>query len=187
MKITVKIGLLFAIIWMIVKISLFGMALENTLALSIATFANMFLLVAAISIGLYLQKRKDSESGNALRDIKNGLTSGIPYAVLVSIFIYFYYEKIDPEFNQHQIAESEIELDKNLNNPAKFKQLQESNPDFEVMTKAQIKKQILRNSSGVYSAKSTAILALLAMTVYSTINSLLITAIYRKIVFKNKV
>ena len=54
------------------------------------------------------------------------------------------------------------------------------------MTKEQIREKIVANTKGVYSAKSTAILGLLAMTVYATINSLLITAIYRKVVFKNK-
>ena len=64
--------------------------------------------------------------------------------------------------------------------------IKDSNPDYEVMTKAQIRKKIIANTKGVYSAKSTSILALLAMTVYATINSLLITAIFRKVVFKHK-
>jgi hypothetical protein len=185
MKITLKTGILFAFGWMLVKLSLLGMGIaSSTFEFSIMT--NMLFLILAISVGLYLQKRRDTETGNALRDIKNGMFTGVPYAVLVSIFLFFYYEKINPEFIEHQISESEIALDKELNDPLKFQQLKDSNPDFEVMTKEQIREKIVTNTKGVYSAKSTAIIGLLAMTVYTTINSLLITAIYRKVVFKNK-
>jgi len=185
MRITLKTGILFAFGWMLVKLSLLGMGIaSSTFELSIMT--NMLFLILAISIGLYLQKRKDTETGNALRDIKNGMVTGVPYAVLVSIFLFFYYEKINPEFIEHQISESEIALDKELNDPIKFQKVKDSNPDFEVMTKEQIREKIVANTKGVYSAKSTAILGLLAMTVYATINSLLITVIYRKVVFKNK-
>ena len=185
MRITLKTGILFAFGWMLVKLSLLGMGVaSSTFEFSIMT--NMLFLILAISIGLYLQKRKDTETGNALRDIKNGMVTGVPYTVLVSIFLFFYYEKINPEFIEHQISESEIALDKELNDPIKFQKVKDSNPDFEVMTKEQIREKIVANTKGVYSAKSTAILGLLAMTVYATINSLLITAIYRKVVFKNK-
>ena len=45
------------------------------------------------------------------------MLAGVPYAVLVSVFMFFYYEKINPEFIEHQISESEISLDKQLNDP----------------------------------------------------------------------
>lgn len=185
MKITVKTGILFAFGWMLVKLSLLGMGIAAT-TFEFSILTNMLFLILAISLGLYFQKRKDTESGNALRDIKNGMLAGVPYAVLVSVFMFFYYEKINPEFIQHQISESEISLDKQLNDPVGFQKIKDSNPDYEVMTKTQIRKKIIANTKGVYSAKSTSILALLAMTVYATINSLLITAIFRKVVFKHK-
>jgi hypothetical protein len=185
MRITVKVGVLFASGWILVKLSLFGMGKSNDTFL-FCTFLNMFFLIMAITVGLYLQKRKDIEEGNSLRDIKNGMSTGVPYAVIISLFLFFYYSKIDPEYNRHQINESAIALEKELSNPAALKKLKEAHPDFEVMTVPQIRTAVLEKSKSVYNAKSTAVVGLLAMTLYSTLNSIFITIIFRKIVFRNK-
>ena len=186
MRITLKIGILFAFAWMLIKLSIFGMGISSEESLKPSLLINMFLLILAITVGLYLQKRKDIEESNALRDIKNGLSAGVPYAILVSIFIFFYYSKIDPSFTKHKIAESAIELKKVMDNPDKLKKLKETNPDFEVMTNKQITKAVLKNSEGAYNPKSTAIMSLSAMLLYSTLNSVFITIIFRKIVFRKK-
>ena len=182
MRITLKIGILFAFGWILVKLSIFGMGISSEDSLKPSLLINMFLLILAITVGLYLQKRKDTEESNALRDIKNGLSAGVPYA----IFIFFYYSKIDPSFTKHKIAESAIELKKVMDNPDKFKKLKETNPDFEVMTNKQIIKAVLKNSESAYNPKSTAIMSLAAMLLYSTLNSVFITIIFRKIVFRKK-
>jgi hypothetical protein len=186
MRITLKIGILFAFAWMLIKLSIFGMGISSEESLKPSLLINMFLLILAITVGLYLQKRKDTEESNALRDIKNGLSAGVPYAILVSIFIFFYYSKIDPSFTKHKIAESSIELKKVMDNPEKLKKLKETNPDFEVMTNKQITKAVLKNSEGAYNPKSTAIMSLAAMLLYSTLNSVFITIIFRKIVFRKR-
>lgn len=186
MRITLKSGILFAFGWILIKLSLFGMGMNSEDSLKPAILLNMLFLILAITVGLFLQKRKDSEDGNALRDIKNGMTAGVPYAIIVSVFIYFYYSKIDPEYIQSKLADTEIELKKSMEDPIKFKTLKDSNPDFEVMTDKQIIKSVIKNSKGVYNAKSTAITSLLAMTLYATLNSIFITIILRKIVFRRK-
>lgn len=186
MRITVKFGILFAIAWILVKISIFGMGISSDDSLKPSLLINMLFVILAISLGLYFQKRQDPEKGNALRDIKNGLSAGVPYAIIVSTFIYFYYSKIDADFTKHKIAESAVELKKVMDNPVKLKKLKDSNPDFEVMTKKQIVKAVLKNSESAYNPKSTAIMALSAMLLYATLNSVFITIIFRKIVFREK-
>lgn len=184
MRITVKVGILFAIGWILVKLSMFGIGVKD--AFIPGALINMLFVVLAITVGLYLQKRKDIDEGNTLRDIKNGMTAGIPYTIIISVFIYFYYSKIDPEYNKHQIAEKEISLDKNLNDSELFNKIKESNPDFEVMTKKQIKKAEMQKFRDIYNPKSSAIMALSSMLMYVTLNSVLITVIFRKIVFRNQ-
>lgn len=186
MRITVKVGILFAIGWILVKLSLFGMGIDTKEVIIPAAFVNMFFLILAITLGLYLQKRKDTEDGNALRDIKNGMSAGIPYTLVVSIFIYFYYSKIEPDYLKHQLKERETELVKQLNNPVTLKKIKDSNADFEVMTKDQIQKQMMTNDKSPLSANSITVMALLAMTMYTTLNSIFITIIFRKIVFRRK-
>lgn len=185
MKVTLKSGIILAFAWILIKLSLFGMGVSSNDSLKPSILLNMLFVILSITIGLYIHKRKEAE-GNALSDIKNGMTAGIPYAIIVSIFIYVYYAKIDPDYIQGKLADTQIELQKTINDPIKYKRLKDSNPDFEVMTDKQITKAVMKNSEGVYSAKSTAITSLLAMTLYATLNSIFITIILRKVVFRKK-
>jgi cellobiose-specific phosphotransferase system component IIC len=140
----------------------------------------MFFLTAAISYSLFQIKRKEVES-NLLNDIKNGMLAGVPYTLIVSIFLYFYYEKIYPEFNEKKIQEIELRL----SNPKTVKEIQTSNPAMENKNPEEIKREVLSSTKAMYSAKFTMIISLLALMVYSTLNSMVIALIYRRVVFRN--
>lgn len=184
MRVTLKSGIIFAFGWILIKLSMFGMGVSSSDSLKPSVLLNMLFLILAVTVGLYLQKRKDSESGNVLKDIKNGMTAGLPYAILVSLFIYIYYAKVDPDYIQGKLADTEVELTKVMKNPKEYKKLKDSNPDFEVMNDKQITKAVLKNSRSAYNPKSTAIMALSAMILYALLNSIFITVILRKLVFK---
>lgn len=183
MKVTVLSGLGFALLWITSKMIFFWTgALGYNIVPSV--LLNMLFLLLAISVGLYLHKRRATEQGNALQDIKNGLSAGLPYAVIVSIFIYFYYEKIDPEFNQHQISETYTAIQKKMEDPEQFREIKAANEDFEVMTKEEILKTTKENLERNYNASFAMTISMLAMLLLATMNSIFITIIYRKIVFR---
>lgn len=185
MKITIKIGILFAFIWMMVKISFLGMGKANDLLVP-AVMVNIFLLLSSISVGLYLYKRKETDEGSALKDVKNGMATGVIYAILVSIFIYIYYDKIDPDFNKHQIAEQEVLIEKIMKNPKELVKLRASNEAFETMTEKELRLHFKKSLKANYSPKSVSTVSLLAMLLLATVNSIFITAVYRKIVFSKR-
>ncbi len=184
MKVTLKTGLIFAGIWIAMKLIFFttGIAGENIIP---SVMLNILCLLLAISVGLYQQKKIDTESGNALRDIKNGMTAGVPYAFIVSVFLYFYYNNINPEFNQHQIAEAEMGIQKMLDDPQGLKDAKASNAEFEVMTKDEIYEQLIQGPRSFYKPSSTMTVSMLAMLLLGTMNSIFVTIVYRKIVFKH--
>lgn len=183
MRPTVLSGLSFALLWITIKMIFFwsGAYLYNVVP---TVLINMFLLLMAIAVGLYYQKRNEDERGNALQDIKNGLTAGVPYAVIVSVFIYFYYSSIDLGFNQHQISDAHMGIQKLLESPADLEGVRASNAEFEVMTKEEIFEKLKEGPEGFYKPSSTMTLSMLAMLLLATLNSIVITVIYRKIVFK---
>ncbi len=185
MRVTIKTGILFAVIFMLVKLSFLGMGKSNEMLVP-AVMTNILLLLSAISVGLYLEKRKETEESNALRDVKNGMVSGVIYAALVSVFIYFYYAKIDVDFNKHQIAEQEILLEKTMKNPKELIKLKASNEAFETMTNKELKRHFQKSLRANYSPKSVSTVSLLAMLLLSTLNSIFVTAVYRKIVFSKR-
>lgn len=179
MKLPIKIGIGAALLWIVLK--MLGLAIKFSVDdIKFFVFINMFLLTAAIAFSLYQVKRKELES-NLLNDIKNGMLAGVPYTLIVSVFLYFYYEKIYPEFNDKKIQEIELRM----NNPKVIKEIQTSNPAMENKNPQEIKREVMANTRSMYSAKFTMIISLLALMVYSTLNSMVIAIIYRRVVFRN--
>jgi hypothetical protein len=184
MKITLKMGLLFAFIWFAIKLIFhFGGWIKTDINPTI--LLNMLLLLLAISIGLYLHKKQEGfTAGNALSDIKAAMTAGIPYAILVSIFVYVYYAQINPEFVQQRISDAEMTIKMSLDDPEMFQKIKNEQEAFEVMTKEAIFEELKTGPANFYSAKSTAIIGLLGMTLLSTLYSIFVTIIYRRVLFR---
>lgn len=184
MRVTVKVGILLAILWMIFKV-IYHLSMPNSTDLTISIFTNMFLLITAISFGLYLQKKKEgSNQGNALSDIKSGMSSGVPYAVLVSVFMYVYYTNINPSYIQ-QIRKPFVEkLKEDLSTEEKVAKLKKLNPELETKTKSEIYKEGLKNIQFQTNPKSTSIISLLALILLTTFYSIIITIILRKTIFR---
>lgn len=183
MKITLKTGLIFAGIYIIIKLIFF---FTGTLGQNImpSVLINILCILLAISIGLYRQKKSENEATSLLQDIKNGMTAGVPYAVIVSVFLYFYYDTIDPAYNQHQIAEAEAQITKNLDDPESFKKIKASNPDFEVMTRDEIYDLMVQSPRAIFKASTTMTISMLALLLLGTMNSIFVAVVYRKVMFK---
>ncbi|MDG1332760.1 MAG: DUF4199 domain-containing protein [Crocinitomicaceae bacterium] len=185
MRITVKIGLLFAAIWIGLKMVLFATQVgASRYDLTVPILTNILCLLLAISIGLYLHKSAEKEYTNALGDIKNGLSAGVPYIIIVSVFLYFYYTKIDPEYNQHQRSEAAMQLEKLLDDPDDLQKMRDSNAEFEVMSVEEIRESIISNQEAMYSPQAVTTISLLGMLILATFNSIFITIIYRKLIFR---
>ncbi|MEN9742353.1 MAG: hypothetical protein RLZZ65_158 [Bacteroidota bacterium] len=140
---------------------------------------NMAFLTAGISLFLYQKKRHETES-NLLSDIKNGLSVGLPYTLLVSFFLFFYYRDIDPTFNQKKLDQIEQQMD----SKAEIAQIRKSNTALENKTDAEIRAMAKQNTALMYNPQFTLSVSLLALLVYSTLNSLLIAVIYRRVIFR---
>jgi hypothetical protein len=176
MKITVKTGVIAALIWIALRMLIFAFDLFPYNVVP-SVMLNILGVLLSIAIGLLLQKRSSTEDSNALNDIKNGMSAGVPYTVIVSVFLYFYYGKIDLDFNKHQLSE--------MSDPEKLRQIKDSNEEFEVMTKEEIYDSIIEGPRAFYSPGSTMAISMLSLLLLTTLNSIFVTVIYRRIVFRN--
>ena len=182
MKITVKTGLLFAALWILIKMSMywFGM-LDSQIP---GTLTNILCLLLAISVGLFFSKLRAKEATNALGDIKAGMTAGLPYTLVVSGFIFFFYGNIDSEFTQHKISERLTATEKQLTDDGTWEQFKRDNPDYETYTKEQFFKEEKTKIEAANSPKAIFVMSLLGGLMLGTFYSILVTAIYRKVVFR---
>jgi len=180
MKIYVKIGLAFAFLWILIKLSCFTFNVLLT-KLEPFVFMNMLFVTIAISVALYIKKRKQKEYSNLLDDIKTAMIPGVIYTVVVSVFIYFYYQNIYPEFNTDKISEMEIRMQDKKN----IDDLRKSNPEMENKSDEEIKGKVLKSINDYYSAKFTMTITLLALLVYTTLNSIVLSLIFRRVIFRH--
>jgi len=179
MKLPLKVGLLASTIWISIKLLAFSLSISLD-ELRPFVFINMFILTASIAVALYLVKRKETEN-NLLNDVKNGMLAGVPYAVIVSVFLYFYYEKIYPDFNERKMNEISLKL----SNPQTIKEIQRSNPEMENKSFEEIKRDVISKTKMVYNAQFTMLVSMLSLLLYATLNSIVISVIFRRIVFRN--
>lgn len=186
MKVTFKTAIICALVWIGFKLLGFqlGWNIPDESHIVLFVFTNMLGLLVAVSVGLYLQKRKGVEDDSILTDIKNGMASGVVYALIVSGFLYFYYEKIDPDFNKKIIAEREMFYKNMIDDPAKLKQLKDEKKEYETMTKEEILKNLSYGNNMFFSGKFMMMFGMLSMLMLSTLYSVLVTIIYRKILFR---
>lgn len=184
MKVTIKVALLSAILWIGFKLLGYQLGWNVPSNTKLFVLTNMFFLLAAISIGMYIQKRKKIEDDTILTDVKNGMTTGVIYALCVSVFLYFYYDKIDPDYNNKMIAEREAYFQSVVDDPVQLKQLKASNKDLEVMTKDEIIEEFRKTPQMLFSGTFVMTYGMLAMLMLTTLYSIVIAIIYRKILFK---
>ena len=141
----------------------------------------MLFVTLAVSAVLYIKKRKQREDSNYLDDIKTSMIPGVIYTVVVSVFIYFYYQHIYPEFNTNKISEIEIRMQDKKN----IADLRKSNPEMENKSDEEIKSKVLKSVNDYYSAKFTMTITLLGLLVYTTLNSILLSLIFRRVIFRH--
>lgn len=181
MKITLKTGIVCALTWIIIKTA-YHLIWSSSTELTPMILSNIFFLMASISVGLYLHKKQEGFSqGNAMSDIKAAMSGGVPYALIVSIFLYFYYANINPNFIKEIKKPYVTKLKEELKDDQTIVKLKKQNPELETKSKEEILKEGLQNIDAQTNPKSTSIIALLGMVLMATLYSIVITVIYRKI------
>ena len=181
MKTGLLIGVFGSLLWFCTKLIFFWSGYSSD-SVNGFVFLNMFLATFVVAFGLYLVKKKRGES-NLLLDVKNAMVSGVSYAVLTSIFIYLYYGKIDTGYNERQLRRTYVQIDNVLKDSTKVQQIKKDNPKLRAYTKEQLFNEMKKSPEMFFSAQFTMTLTLLALMIYVTLNSLIISVIYRKLIF----
>ncbi|NBU91313.1 MAG: DUF4199 domain-containing protein [Flavobacteriia bacterium] len=169
-----------ALLWMGVKYFSWVMGIFTFGSSGPYVLVNMFLLTVTVAIGLYLLKRQELNPGNLLMDIKKGVSCGMIYTLLVSGFIYIFYAKIHPEYNQYQLRKS-AEL---LAKPENIEKIRAKNAELKSKSDQEIRGLLRQQDEMIYSANFTFVLSLLGLTLYSIFNSIFIALIFRRVLFR---
>jgi hypothetical protein len=101
---------------------------------------------------------------------------------MVSGFIYLFYSKIHPEYNQYQLQQS-IEL---LNKPENIQKIRAKNAELKSKSDKEILGMLRKQDELIYSANFTFVISLLGLTLYSIFNSIFIALIFRRLLFRGR-
>lgn len=185
MRPAIKYALLFSGAWMAIKLIFLALGIFQEDVVKPGLINNLFLLLA-ISLGLYFEKKKEGfGTGTPLSDIKNGLSAGAPYVLIVSVFMFFYYDSINPSFIDNRVSERMDVIYNEAQDEAYVDTLKLHNPEFRVMTTDEIIKEIKTDTESALSAKTLFVFSLLGLMVMALTYAIFLTVIYRKILLKD--
>lgn len=185
MRPAIKYALLFSGAWIAIKLILLTLDVFQEDVVKPGLINNLFLLLA-ISLGLYFEKKKEGfGTGTPLSDIKNGLTAGAPYVLIVSVFMYFYYDTINPAFIDNRVTERMDIIYNEAQEEAYLDTLRVHNPEFRVMTTDEILQEIKSDTESALSAKTLFVFSLLGLMVMALTYAIFIALIYRKILLRD--
>lgn len=185
MRPALKVALIFAAAWIVVKLAFFGLGIFQGDIFVPGLINNLFLL-GAIGVGLYLEKKKEGfGEGTALSDIKHSMVAGAPYAVIVSVFMFFFYNNINPDFIEQRRTERMDLIYGEMQRESYVDSLKMQNQDFEVLTNDEIFKTIKKDTDSALSANSLLVFSLLGLIVLSLTYAIFVTIIFRKILLRD--
>lgn len=99
---TYKIGIIAAVIYIIVEIIIVIIGYNHNANAHVIAFGfNTLCLLSAVAYSILSEYRKEqvkNKGVSLLHDIKSGLRTVSMYAIIVSLFIFTYYNWIDPEY-----------------------------------------------------------------------------------------
>lgn len=99
---TYKIGLIAAVIYIVFELAIVFLGYSHNENVHVFAFGvNTFTLLVAVAYSVLSEfniQRAKSKGVSLLHDIKSGLRTVSVYAVIISMFIFSYYNWIDPEY-----------------------------------------------------------------------------------------
>jgi len=98
----IKLGIIWAIIYIIIEIALFAFNMHREpLARFIGFGSNTLCLLLAIGMSIVKNFNKFKHEGLSLvADLKTGIKTGVIYALMISTFLFSYYKWIDPGYQE---------------------------------------------------------------------------------------
>lgn len=185
MKPALKLAIFCSASWIGLKLFFFTLDVFQEDIFFSGLLNNLFLLTA-IAVGLYLTKKKEGfGTGSALSDIKNAMVAAAPYAVIVSVFMFFFYRDINPNFTEVKLNDRMDQVYEAMERESYVDSLKIQNQDFNVMSNDEIYVFIRKEMAAAYDPSSLLTFSLLGMLILGLTYGIFITLIYRKILFKD--
>lgn len=141
--------------------------------------------MSSIAVGVFLTRKAIGfNQATFIDDIKSSMQSGIVFTILLSLFVYVYFDWIDPEIvasHKQNWINGQYEL---VPDEEAYKKLQTESKLREDKTYMDYRDQVADQADMVFSPKFLSFAYLIAGMLLSVILSIIITIILRQIVLR---
>ena len=182
MRSIVKTGLYISIIFAVVVVLFLNPSINNyssAESITLSILFTMLLITLGAAISLYREKRKQKTQNSLKDDFKTALIPSMILCLLSSLFIYTYFEYVNPSIIQNRLSQEETNLESEANFK-KFKSIEGN----EFKTKEEFKKQGMENSK-IGNAFSMSVFWLALSSFWSFINGIFLCIIFRRVIFRH--
>jgi ABC-type multidrug transport system fused ATPase/permease subunit len=184
MKITIKAALVFALIWIIAVLSIYLMGYSIDLFLPVELFG-LFTLLGAIFTGLFLTKKEQGyDDRPALDDFKTAMQSGLLYTVIITVFIYFYHESIDPSIRENFAEERIAAIHTMYPDQEAYAVLQSNDPTWREKSFDDFIENQEIQAKSFLSPKFTSLIHLFLLFMFSLFYSFFVMLVIRKVILR---
>ena len=180
MKSSVKIGLLFSLILILIRMIFFLAKIE--ISEKPIMLLSMLFITSSASIALYISKRKQKNQNNLIDDLKTAMAPAMIFAVIASFFSYFYYNNINKDYISDKLKLEEIRWSDSTN----IQGIKSKNKmAYDNLSDEEIKSQQMNTAKTLLSPSFNMSISLLIMSIWSILNGLVLALIFRRVIFKN--
>ena len=124
MKLPLRVAMICFLVSVAITFSFYFLG-EKIKAAELSGLWNMFLLIVAIAISLFLVKKQANfETKSFIEDFKVALQGGMVFVVLISVFTYAYHAKIDTTYVDYRLDEHLARNIQNVPDEATYLKLQ---------------------------------------------------------------
>ncbi len=152
----------------------------------VGPFIKLFLLLAAISGGVFIVKKNENfRERSFLEDFKYAMQGGIIFTILVSLFVYYYHTNMDTSIIDSKVTALMKNSDKNVPDEATYKILQRDDVTWQDKTFMDYKENQEDQFRSMVSAEAFALVHVLVGMLLTLFFSVFVTLILRKVVLRD--
>ncbi len=184
MKRTVKVGFFVALLWIIFTLTAYNLGYSYACFVP-GMFVNVFLLLCAIALGLFLHKKDSGFDRKPFPDdFKAAMQSGGIYVLMIACFVYLYHEVIDDSIKTRLASERLEALKTQVPDEAAYQKLQENDVTWEDKSYDTYIENQEDQIFYAYSSFTVFIFHLMGLMFFALFYAFFATLILRKIVLR---
>ena len=184
MKTSVKTGIFFALIWIIIVLIAF-LSNKSVDFFLISELLSLLLLLGAIFVGLFLTKKQNGyQKVNALEDFKVAMQGGIVYTIIITGFVYIYHNQIDPAIIQNFTKQRIELLHEQYPDEASYIELQKMDPKWKTFSFDDFIENQEDQTNSFIGSFFTSFFHLMILFMFSLFYSFFVMIVLRKIILR---